>query len=112
MDDLRITVAVARVLREFLTDPREARYGYDLMKTTGFASGKLYPILARLADAGWLTKEVESIDAATEGRPPRRLYRLTPDGTAVARIELARLSAQLAAPPSSARRRQLQGGLG
>ena len=48
MSDVRVTVAVARVLREFVADASEPRYGYELMQLTGFPSGKLYPILARL----------------------------------------------------------------
>ena len=61
-DDFRITVAVARVLREFLVDAARPRYGYDLMRSTGFPSGKLYPILARLQHAGWLVRSAEQVD--------------------------------------------------
>jgi hypothetical protein len=43
-----MTLAVAAVLRVFLDDPDAPRYGYELMRRTGFPSGKLYPILARL----------------------------------------------------------------
>jgi DNA-binding PadR family transcriptional regulator len=101
MVELRITVAVARVLREFVTDPSEARYGYELMQATGFPSGKLYPILARLERAGWLSKEREDVDPEQVGRPPRRLYRLSPAGAASARSELAMLTEQFmpVAPP-------------
>jgi PadR family transcriptional regulator, regulatory protein PadR len=90
---------VAKVLRTFLEDPAKPRYGYELMRLTGFPSGKLYPILARMQAAGWLVKEVEDIDPAAAGRPVRRLYRLTSSGTETARIELAELSDQLT-PPS------------
>jgi PadR family transcriptional regulator, regulatory protein PadR len=96
---LRITVAVARVLREFLADPSRARYGYDLMQATGYASGKLYPILARLVDAGWLAREREDIDPARAGRPARFFYRLTDQGAQGAECELAALSEQLAPLP-------------
>lgn len=94
-----MTLAVAKVLRVFLEDPAEPRYGYELMRLTGFPSGKLYPILARMQSAGWLVKEVEDIDPATAGRPARRLYRLTSSGAEIARIELAELSGQLRPPP-------------
>src|SRR6516162_10947898 len=93
--DVRITVAVARVLREFLADVTQPRYGYDLMEATGYPSGKLYPILARLKGAGWLTRTPEETDPSQAGRPARYLYRLTPDGAELARQELATLSAQL-----------------
>jgi len=93
-----MTIAVAKVLRVFLEEPTEPRYGYELMRLTGFPSGKLYPILARMQAAGWLVKEVEDIDPAVAGRPARRLYRLTTSGTERARVELAELSGQLAPP--------------
>ncbi len=53
------------------------------------------PILLRLEQAGWLTKEQESVDPHEEGRPPRRLYRLTASGADAARHELACLRQQL-----------------
>ena len=50
------------------------------MKASGLASGTLYPILARLADRGWLDKTWETGDDA-DG-PPRRIYTLTSLGRA------------------------------
>ena len=93
-----MTLAVARVLREFLSDPAQARYGYELMEHTRFPSGKLYPVLARLVDAGWLIREREDIDASQARRPARYLYRLTEQGAAAAERELSGLSEQLAPP--------------
>jgi DNA-binding PadR family transcriptional regulator len=98
VQDVRMTLTVARILREFLSDPSEARYGYDLMQATGFPSGKLYPSLAKLVGAGWLLREEEQIDPAREGRPARRLYRLSDDGIEAARCELAVLSRQISPP--------------
>ena len=99
-----MTLAVARVLREFLADPSQARYGYELMGATGFPSGKLYPVLARLVDAGWLVREREDVDASRAGRPARYLYRLSEQGAVAARRELTGLSEQLAPPvPQSLR---------
>ena len=108
MDDVRITSAVAVVLRQFLNDPDEPRYGYDLMQTTGFPSGKLYPILSRLETAGWLTKEREDIDPVAEGRPARRMYRITGAAIPAARAELAALSAQVS-PPGEMKLRPIGG---
>jgi PadR family transcriptional regulator, regulatory protein PadR len=93
-----MTLGVARVLREFLADPAQPRYGYELMSCTGFASGKLYPVLGRLVDAGWLTREREDIDAVKAGRPPRYFYRLTENGADAAERELSGLSEQLSPP--------------
>lgn len=90
-----MTLAVATLLRVFLEDPGEPHYGYDLMRQTGFPSGKLYPILARLESAGWLVRELEDIDPVAVGRPPRRHYRLSGDGVVAARRELAAVNAQL-----------------
>jgi PadR family transcriptional regulator, regulatory protein PadR len=95
MDEVRVTIAVARVLRVFLDDIAQPRYGYELMRLTGFPSGKLYPILARLQRAGWLIKFQEQIDPTTAGRPARRLYRLSPAGVQAARQELAALTDEL-----------------
>jgi DNA-binding IclR family transcriptional regulator len=62
MTEVRITVAVARVLREFLLDPSQPRYGYELMQLTGYPSGKLYPLLTRLQRAGWLIRVSRAIE--------------------------------------------------
>jgi PadR family transcriptional regulator PadR len=101
-----MTVAVARVLREFLADPSEPRYGYELMQLTGFPSGKLYPLLVRLQRAGWLTREPENADPAQVGRPSRWLYRLSTGGAESARHELGILSKQL--EPVEPPRKQLE----
>lgn len=90
-----MTVAVARVLREFLSEPSEPRYGYELMQLTGFPSGKLYPLLTRLQRAGLLIRERENADPAQMGRPARSLYRLSQGGAEYARRELAVLNKQL-----------------
>jgi PadR family transcriptional regulator, regulatory protein PadR len=108
-DEFRITVAVARVLREFLVDPTRPRYGYDLMQSTGYASGKLYPVLARLLHAGWLVRTAEEIDPSQEGRPARYMYLLSEQGVAAARQELAALQLQLSLP-GRALRVQAEGG--
>src|SRR5262249_52308029 len=62
VNEVRVTVAVACVLRVFLDDVGAPRYGYELMRLTGYPSGKLYPILARLEAAGWLDAQFEDID--------------------------------------------------
>ena len=93
-----MTTTVARVLRAFLDRPSAPRYGFELMKLTGLPSGTLYPILARLEAAGWLTSAREQIDPAAAGRPPRRVYRISPQGAETARMELTALSAELRPP--------------
>ncbi len=108
--EVRITTAVARVLRQFLDEPDAPRYGFDLMRATGLASGTLYVLLGRLQRAGWLVSVKEEIDPVSAGRPARQLYRLTEDGAARARVELAALSEQLRPPALAKLRPRLQGG--
>jgi DNA-binding PadR family transcriptional regulator len=62
--------------------PRAWRHGYELGQEVGLKSGSLYPILMRLADRDLLETSWET--AAPSGRPPRHLYRLSPQGLAVA----------------------------
>ena len=93
---VRMTVAVAKVLSAFLADPTEDRYGLDLMRSTGHPSGTLYPILLRLQRAGWVDAHWEDVDPVAAGRPARRYYRLTPDGAVAARTAVAELYERLA----------------
>lgn len=60
--------------------PTRWRYGYDIARQTGLASGTLYPILGRLTDRGFLETCWEN--DPPEGRPRRHLYRLTAQGAA------------------------------
>jgi DNA-binding PadR family transcriptional regulator len=111
MDQVRMTLAVAAVLRVFLDDVSAPRYGYELMRLTGFPSGKLYPILARLEAAGWLVKETETIDPAEAGRPARRLYRLEASCIPVVRTELAAINEKLRPGTTRPTRLHPKGGL-
>lgn len=67
--------------------PRAWRHGYELSREAGLKSGTLYPILMRLSDRGLLDSRWQA--AAEPGRPPRHMYRLTADGVAFARQQLA-----------------------
>lgn len=96
--NVRVTTTLAKVLRIFLEDPSESQYGFDLMQATGLPSGTLYPVLARLERAGWISGHHETIDPAVAGRPARRMYTLTAEGATAARRELAALSDQLRPP--------------
>lgn len=98
MQDLDITPKMARVLKVFLDDPNKPRYGFELMKLTGMASGSLYPMLAKLETAGWLTKGREVIDPRVAGRPARTHYTTTRAAVSVARVQLAALSEQYRPP--------------
>ena len=79
---------VALVLLVVLAQAEEPLYGYQIAKrlersADGALSGKqsaLYPVLRNLSAAGLLDGEVEPSISG----PPRRYYRITPLGRAVA----------------------------
>jgi PadR family transcriptional regulator PadR len=98
MQDLDITPKMATVLKVFLEDPDQQRYGFELMKLTGMASGGLYPMLARLEAAGWLTRGKEAIDPRAAGRPARTHYTITGAAVSAARVQLAELSERYRPP--------------
>jgi PadR family transcriptional regulator PadR len=61
-------------------------FGLEIINAEGIRSGTLYPILARLEEAGWVTSNWEDANvAAKQHRPPRRYYRLTGTGETNAR---------------------------
>src|SRR5258707_12491821 len=84
-DDVRLSQQGLKVLRFLMETPRERRSGAEMSKATKVGSGTLYPMLARLEAAGWLTSEWEVIDPSEAGRPRRRFYRLTAGGEKNAR---------------------------
>jgi PadR family transcriptional regulator PadR len=92
---MKMTLTTQRVLHALLDSPTDEHYGLEIMRATGLKSGSLYPILGRLEDAGWIEGRWEVIDEAAEGRPRRRLYRLTPDGVVGARATLVETAHQL-----------------
>jgi DNA-binding PadR family transcriptional regulator len=95
-----MTVQTEAVLAALLDDGE--LWGFELSRRSGLAAGTIYPILQRLAGAGWLVSRWEDQTvAAAEGRPARRYHRLTVEGrtrarhaleaTAARRCDLARL---------------------
>lgn len=76
----RITVQVLGVLNAMLEAPTSDWYGLELARRISLKSGTIYPILARLENAGWVESSWEKIDPVEAGRPRRRLYRLTAIG--------------------------------
>ena len=85
----KMTIPTQRVLRVFLDDVSAQRYGMEIMDIAELPSGTVHPILARLEGLGWVESQWEDIDPRTEGRPPRRYYRLTASGAGHARQALA-----------------------
>ena len=88
------------VLAELCATPSQWRHGYGIARGTGLKSGTLYPVLIRLADRGLVEARWE--DEQPAGRPRRHLYRLTPDGLAIATAALIR--ARSSGPATAAAR--------
>ncbi len=58
------------------------RFGFDIMDATGLTSGTVYPALERLEDLGFVRSTWESeASARRDGRPARRYFVLTRQGT-------------------------------
>ena len=93
IETIKVTSTVAGVLAAFLSDVGERQYGFDLMRKVKIGSGSLYPILARLERAGWITGHREDANPDAPGRPPRRYYLLTGDGEVAAHRALMRKAA-------------------
>jgi DNA-binding PadR family transcriptional regulator len=81
----RMTLSTLRVLAVLLADPTAEHYGLEVSHAAGLPGGTLYPILARLETAGWLTSQWEDIDEVAQGRRRRRYYQLTDSGAERAR---------------------------
>src|ERR1700677_4121044 len=82
----RLSPQTLLVLDAFLEQAEEWKYGYDLSRVTGLKSGTLYPILMRLSERQLLETQWE---AGEPGKPPRHMYRFTPDGLRFARANTA-----------------------
>jgi PadR family transcriptional regulator, regulatory protein PadR len=74
---LRLSPQTLLVLDAFLVQAEDWKYGYELSRITGLKSGTLYPILMRMAERKLLETQWE---AGEPGKPPRHMYRFTPDG--------------------------------
>lgn len=94
VSEVRLTVPVIRLLAVLVADPDGDHYGLELMRASGLASGTIYPILARLTEAGWLEKRWEELDPVVAGRPARAYYRLSRQALPLARQRLAELHEQ------------------
>jgi DNA-binding PadR family transcriptional regulator len=76
------------------------RHGYaiiqDVEERTGgelrMSAGTLYRSVARMVDQGLISEVGRRMGAARAEHERRRVYRITPFGTAVARAEMRRLS--------------------
>jgi PadR family transcriptional regulator PadR len=74
----RRTQARLAIASELLTRRDQAHWGYELSRRAGVGPGSMYPFLAELLAAGYLTDGWE--DRPPAGRPPRRHYEVTDKG--------------------------------
>lgn len=78
---MRRTANALAVAQALLADPDAQHYGYPLSKTSGVRSGRLYPMLSRMLDNGWLVDGWEdAAETRQRQRPARRYYQLTETG--------------------------------
>ena len=79
-----MTIQTQAVLGALLAADGEV-YGLQLIRACGLAGGTVYPIMQRLLAVGWVVAHWEPPEqASAEGRPPRRYYALSPEGSAQA----------------------------
>jgi PadR family transcriptional regulator, regulatory protein PadR len=86
----RITGPLLDVLAYFLAafdSGTDKVHGWAIMHAVKRSGPTVYGVLDRLEDAEWITGRWE--DNPEEGRPRRRMYKLTPNGTVQARQLLA-----------------------
>lgn len=88
----RLTHATLKVLTAILESRGSEMSGSQVANATGLASGSLYPILLRFERIGWLKSRWEKIDPSIEGRPRRRLYKITAVGVSRTRAALSEIS--------------------
>lgn len=89
---MRLSHSGLLVLKACMEKPGQRLYGYEIMQMTGLASGTLYPILMRFEKEGWLSSGWEDASPQEEGRPRRRLYRITGAGQSASAQYLGSLS--------------------
>ena len=83
----KMTLATKAVLRALLEWGDET-YVRRLSYIAGLPSGTVAPILIRLEQAGWVTARTEEGNAHEISRPLRKYYRLTDEGTRIAKEKL------------------------
>jgi PadR family transcriptional regulator PadR len=75
-------------------------HGWLIMKATKRTGPTVYGVLDRLEEAGWVIGRWDAQAPEEEGRPRRRLYRLTEDGMAGAKTLLAERRPEAAKNPA------------
>jgi PadR family transcriptional regulator PadR len=92
LEEPKVTRQTLEVLAALMECPQVGLSGAQIARTTKLASGTLYPILARLEQAGWLESEWEAGDPHRLGRPRRRFYQVTGIGANRAKAEARKMN--------------------
>jgi PadR family transcriptional regulator PadR len=96
----RRTQARLAIALELIRRRTGTHWGYELSRNSGVGAGSMYPFLAELLEEGCLVDGWED-PATTNGRPPRRFYRLTDEG-------VRSLTEFIQATPAGSRRTKLR----
>jgi hypothetical protein len=86
---IRITLQMYVILATLLSDPERERWGFELAGLTGQLPGTIYPILARLSEAGLVLDRREDMAPGMD-RPQRRYWRLNSTQLDVVRAIVAK----------------------
>jgi DNA-binding PadR family transcriptional regulator len=95
----QVTLQTLAVLKILLDQPSQEHYGLELASRAGLPAGTIYPILARLERAEWVTSAWEEVDPVAAGRPVRRYYQLTSKGIQLTQNALQDAYESLSVPP-------------
>ncbi len=100
------------IIAVMLRDPGSSYRGLALCEAAGIPAGASYLLLSELEEIGWVESEWDSRRLGeVEGRPRRRLYRLTALGEGDAAARLKENAESAAEPPRSGWRPQLGGAI-
>ena len=95
-----MTMQTLRVLKVLLDEPLAEHFGLEISRKAELPTGSIYPILARLEQAGWLQSAWEDIDPVVAGRRRRRYYRLSGEGAEQARRAVRAAQQSITPTPS------------
>lgn len=76
----RLSHSTLKVLKALMDGHAAGISGSQITKAEGIAPGTLYPILARLEEAGWIRSRWETESPHELERPRRRYYVFTAQG--------------------------------
>ena len=79
-NDIKYTQLELRFLSIFLNNQHKTFYASEIGEILGVSYGSVVPLLMRFEKAKWLEFDWEDIDPKIEGRPKRKLFKLSDIG--------------------------------